>query len=102
MRRLRVPRSILCTQGAVSEAVARAMARGAIKHAGASYAVAVTGIAGPDGGVAGKPVGTVWFCWARMHGRRLHLEVERKHFRGDREAVRRKTVRWALAHLLRR
>lgn len=102
VRRLGVPRSILRTQGAVSEAVVRAMARGAIKGAGASHSIAVTGIAGPDGGVAGKPVGTVWFCWGAMHGRRLHLEVERKHFRGDREAVRRKTVRWALAHLLRR
>lgn len=102
IRRLGVPRSILRTQGAVSEAAARAMARGAIKSAGAAYAVAVTGIAGPEGGVAGKPVGTVWFCWGEMHGGRLHLEVERKHFRGDRELVRRKTVRWALAHLLRR
>jgi len=102
VRRLGVPRSILHTQGAVSEAVARAMARGAIKGAGASHSIAVTGIAGPEGGVAGKPVGTVWFCWGVMHGRRLRLEVERKHFRGDRELVRRKTVRWALAHLLRR
>jgi nicotinamide-nucleotide amidase len=102
VRQLGVPRSILRTQGAVSEAAARAMARGAIKRARASYSVAVTGIAGPDGGVPGKPVGTVWFCWGEMHGRNLHLEAERKHFRGDREAVRRKTVRWALAHLLRR
>jgi nicotinamide-nucleotide amidase len=102
VRLLGVPRSILRTQGAVSEAAARAMARGAIKGAGAAYSIAVTGIAGPDGGVAGKPVGTVWFCWGEMRGRRLHLEAERKHFRGDRELVRRKTVRWALAHLLRR
>ena len=100
-RQLGVPRSVLRDQGAVSEAVARAMARGALKIARASYSVAVTGIAGPDGAVPGKPVGTVWFCWGAMHGRRLHLEVERKHFRGDRELVRRKTVRWALAHLLR-
>jgi nicotinamide-nucleotide amidase len=102
VRQLSVPQSILRAKGAVSEAVARAMARGAIKNAGASYSIAVTGIAGPEGGVAGKPVGTVWFCWGEMHGKRLHLEVERKHFRGDRELVRRKTVRWALAHLLRR
>ncbi len=102
VRRLGVPRSALRTHGAVSEVVARAMARGAIKRAGASQAVAVTGIAGPDGGVPGKPVGTVWFCWAAMHGRRVHLEAERKRFRGNRETVRRKTVRWALAGLLRR
>jgi nicotinamide-nucleotide amidase len=101
VRRLGVPRSVLSTHGAVSEAVARAMARGALKRAGASHAVAVTGIAGPDGGVPGKPVGTVWFCWAQTHGRRLVLQVERRRFRGNREAVRRKTVGWALAHLLR-
>lgn len=102
VRRLGVPRSMLRIHGAVSEAVARAMARGALRRTGASHAVAVTGIAGPDGGVPGKPVGTVWFCWAEMRGRRLHLEVECKRFRGNREAVRRKTVRWALARLLRR
>jgi nicotinamide-nucleotide amidase len=100
-RRLGVPNSILRRHGAVSEAVARAMARGALKRVGASHAIAVTGIAGPDGGVPGKPVGTVWFCWAKLRGRRLVLEVERRRFRGDREAVRRKTVRWALARLLR-
>jgi len=100
-RRLGVRRSVLSAHGAVSEAVARAMARGALKQAGASHAIAVTGIAGPDGGVPRKPVGTVWFCWAKTRGRRVILEVERKRFRGNREAVRRKTVRWALAHLLR-
>jgi nicotinamide-nucleotide amidase len=101
VRQLGVPRSMLRTHGAVSEVVARAMARGAIKRAGASHAVAVTGIAGPEGGIPGKPVGTVWFCWGRAHGARVLLEVERKRFRGNREAVRRKTVRWALARLLR-
>jgi nicotinamide-nucleotide amidase len=101
VRQLGVPRSILRTQGAVSEVVARAMARGAIKRARASHAVAVTGIAGPGGEVPGKPVGTVWFCWARASGARVHFEVERKRFRGNREAVRHKTVRWALARLLR-
>jgi nicotinamide-nucleotide amidase len=101
VRRLGVPRAALRTHGAVSEVVARAMARGAIKRARASHAIAVTGIAGPDGGVPGKPVGTVWFCWARTYGGRVRLEAERKRFRGDRDAVRRKAVRWALARLLR-
>ncbi len=101
VRQLGVPRSVLRTHGAVSELAARAMARGAIKRAGASHSVAVTGIAGPDGGVPGKPVGTVWFCWARVCGRRVRLEVERKRFQGNRDAVRRKAVRWALARLLR-
>jgi nicotinamide-nucleotide amidase len=100
-RRLGVPRSVLEREGAVSEATARAMAQGALERTGASLAVAVTGIAGPGGGVPGKPVGTVWFCWVEARRGRLHTQVERKHFRGDREAVRRKTVRWALARLLR-
>ncbi len=99
---LGVRRAILKSDGAVSEAVARAMARGAIRRARASLAVAVTGIAGPGGGVPGKPVGTVWLCWAARHGRQIRFEAMRKYFRGDRETVRRKTVRQALALLLAR
>jgi nicotinamide-nucleotide amidase len=99
-KRLGVSRSVLKSDGAVSEAVARAMAQGALERAGASVAVAVTGIAGPDGGVPGKPVGTVWFCWAEKRGKRWRTRTERKLFRGDRETVRRRTVRWALARLL--
>ena len=102
VRQLGVPRSLLRTHGAVSEPVVRAMARGALRRARASHALAVTGIAGPDGAVPGKPVGTVWFCWARTSGTRVLLEVDRKRFRGNRETVRRKTVRLALAGLLRR
>lgn len=101
-RTLRVPRSVLERDGAVSRGAARAMARGALRRAGADLAVAVTGIAGPDGAVPGKPVGTVWFCWASKRGTGVRLVAERKHFRGDREAVRRKTVHHALAGLLRR
>jgi nicotinamide-nucleotide amidase len=100
VRRLGVRRSILKSDGAVSEAVARAMAKGALARSHATIAVAVTGIAGPDGGVPGKPVGTVWFCWGRRQGGRMRLRTERKCFRGNREAVRRKTVRWALMRLL--
>jgi nicotinamide-nucleotide amidase len=102
VRTLGVPRALLKREGAVSEAVARAMAAGALERTGATFAVAVTGIAGPGGAVPGKPVGTVWFCWAQKHGARVRLRVERKRFRGDREAVRRSTVRWALARLLNR
>ena len=98
-RSLGVPRSILAREGAVSAGTARAMARGALRRTGAALAVAVTGIAGPDGAVPGKPVGTVWFCWAQKHVARVRLRVERKRFRGNREAVRRSTVRWALARL---
>ena len=98
--RLGVPRSMLRKHGAVSEAVARAMAAGALKRTAADLAVAVTGIAGPDGGVPGKPVGTVWLAWAQRRGRRIDVAVQLKHFRGDRDAVRRKTVRAAFEGLL--
>src|ERR1700719_540039 len=100
--RLGVPRSVLRSDGAVSEAAVRAMAAGALRRTGAQLAVAVTGIAGPGGAVPGKPVGTVWLGWAERRGRRVHVVAELKHFRGDREAVRRKTVRAALQGLLRR
>ena len=102
VRRLGVAHSVLQSAGAVSNAVARAMACGALRRTGAQLAVAVTGIAGPDGAVPGKPVGTVWLCWAEQRGRRIRLTAQRKHFRGNREAVRRKTVRLALAGLLER
>lgn len=101
-RSLGVTRSLLHANGAVSESVARAMAIGALQRSGAEVAVAVTGIAGPDGAVPGKPVGTVWMAWAARRGRRLQVAAEVRHFRGDREAVRRKTVRAALAGLLKR
>jgi nicotinamide-nucleotide amidase len=100
IRRLRVPRAVLKTHGAVSEPVARAMAAGALQQSGAQLAVAVTGIAGPGGAVPGKPVGTVWLAWAVKRGRRVQVAAEVKHFKGDREAVRRKTVRAALLGLL--
>lgn len=102
VRCLGVSRRILQRQGAVSEAAVRAMAAGALRHAKADIAVAVTGIAGPGGAVPGKPVGTVWLGWARRRGRFIHVAVQSKHFRGAREAVRRKTVRAALEGLLRR
>ena len=100
VRRLGVPRAMLEAEGAVSGAVARAMAAGALERTGAQFAVAVTGIAGPDGAVPGKPVGTVWLCWAARRGRRVRVTALRRQFRGDRDAVRRKTVRLALAGLL--
>jgi nicotinamide-nucleotide amidase len=101
-RTLGVPLSVLRTQGAVSEATVRAMARGALERSGARMAVAVTGIAGPGGAVPGKPVGTVWLGWAERRGGGIRVAAQLRHFRGDREAVRRKTVRAALEGLLRR
>ena len=99
MRRLGVPRTLLENSGAVSEAVVRAMAKGALGRAQAQVAVAVTGIAGPDGAVPGKPVGTVWLAWAMRRGSAVRVTVQLRHFRGDRESVRRKTVRAALTGL---
>jgi nicotinamide-nucleotide amidase len=84
--------------GAVSEVVARAMAFGAVRHSRAKVSVAVTGIAGPSGGSAEKPVGTVWFGY--MIDGLLSSETQR--FDGDRAAVRSATVQHALAGLLRR
>jgi nicotinamide-nucleotide amidase len=98
--RLGVSRAVLAREGAVSEATARAMAAGALRRTGAKLAVAVTGIAGPGGAVPGKPVGTVWLAWAERRGRAMRVAVQLKHFRGGREAVRRKTVRAALQGLL--
>jgi nicotinamide-nucleotide amidase len=102
IQRLGVSRAVLRAHGAVSEAAVRAMARGALKRSGAQLSVAVTGIAGPGGAVPGKPVGTVWLGWAARRGRAIRVAVQLKHFRGDREAVRRKTVRAALVGLLAR
>ncbi len=89
---LGVDAALIETHGAVSESVARAMAFGAIRHSAAQVSIAVTGIAGPTGGSAAKPVGTVWFGFS-VQGR-LHSEMQ--HFEGDRAAVRQQTVAHAL------
>lgn len=101
-RRLGVPRAVLDKSGAVSQATARAMALGALKRSGAQIAVAVTGIAGPGGAVPGKPVGTVWLAWAVKRRRSIQVTAEFRRFKGDRETVRRKTVRAALLGFLAR
>jgi len=93
---LGVPAHVIARHGAVSEPVARAMARGAVAHARAHASVAVTGVAGPGGGSVDKPVGTVWFGW-HVPG---VTETECRHFDGDRAAVRAQTVAHALARLL--
>lgn len=95
---LGVPADLIAAHGAVSEPVARAMAAGARAHAPVQVAVAVTGVAGPSGGSADKPVGTVWLGWATPQG----VFTERQRFDGDRAAVRRATVAHALAGLLQR
>ena len=93
-----VSRELISRSGAVSEPVVRAMARGALSHSPADLALAVTGIAGPDGGSADKPVGTVWLGWIARTG----IErAEQYLFTGDREAVRRQSVVEALSGLIR-
>lgn len=96
-KQLGVCAELFTSVGAVSREVVEAMVRGAQAHSGARYAVAVSGVAGPDGGSAEKPVGTVWLAWG--DGERLHSV--RKQFAGDRQEVRRQTVEAALAGLLR-
>ena len=93
-----VSRELISRSGAVSEPVVRAMARGALSHSHAGLALAVTGIAGPDGGRADKPVGTVWLGWIARTGME---RVERYLFTGDRESVRHQSVVEALSGLLR-
>jgi nicotinamide-nucleotide amidase len=93
---LGVDAALIEAHGAVSESVARAMAFGAIRHSKAQVSIAVTGIAGPSGGSAAKPVGTVWFGFS-VHGQ-LHSETMR--FDGDRAAVRSQTVTHALQRVL--
>lgn len=93
---LGVDAALIAEHGAVSEPVARAMAAGAARHSQAQVAVAVTGVAGPTGGSADKPVGTVWFGFA-LPGL---LISEVMHFAGDRAAVRSATVHHALTRLI--
>lgn len=82
--------------GAVSEETAREMARGALERSAATIALSITGVAGPAGGSAGKPVGTVCLAWSR--GGEVHSETHR--FAGDRESVRRQSVIFALEGVL--
>jgi nicotinamide-nucleotide amidase len=92
--------STLAAHGAVSEATAREMAVGALETLGGQIAVAVTGIAGPDGGQPGKPVGTVWFGWAWREAGEIETRIALATFVGDREAVRRQTVERSLHELI--
>ncbi|MEY2918983.1 MAG: hypothetical protein RL261_288 [Pseudomonadota bacterium] len=98
---LDVPEGLLAQHGAVSEPIVRAMAAGVLARTGDSVAVAVSGVAGPDGGTADKPVGTVWLAWAwRERGGSFRMESRCERFAGGRDDVRRWTVRFALERLL--
>ena len=102
----------LAEAGAVSEATVREMAVGALERLGGDVAVAVSGIAGPDGGTSAKPVGTVWFAWALSGSQDVQdsagragrgaptVRTARHQFEGDRDAVRRQAVAVALQGVL--
>ncbi len=96
-KQLGVKKSILLKHGAVSAEVVTEMALGALEHSRASISVAVSGVAGPDGGNPEKPVGTVYMAWAQRNG---EVKTIRRHFEGDRNAVRSATVAAALQGIL--
>ncbi|MCX7193866.1 MAG: nicotinamide-nucleotide amidohydrolase family protein [Proteobacteria bacterium] len=90
---LGVAEATLVQYGAVSEAVVREMVSGALNHSTAQVALAVSGIAGPDGGTADKPVGTVWFAWGIVNA---VVRTQRHQIAGNRAEVRAQAVRIAL------
>lgn len=95
---LGVPLELIAAHGAVSEAVVRAMAQGACTRSGAQVSVAVSGIAGPSGASAQKPVGTVWLAWCVS----AQADAQCLHFSGDRHAVRQASTVHALRGLVQR
>lgn len=97
-RLLHVSEEMLERDGAVSDVVVNAMVAGACRDSGAQLGVAVSGVAGPDGGSDDKPVGTVWIAW----GSSEQQQAECFHLPGDRQAVREQAVREALAGLVAR
>ena len=94
---LGVKQKSLDTYGAVSEQVAKEMARGALRRSPAHLSVAITGIAGPTGGSKSKPVGLVWFAWAVRGG---DVQSREFRFKGDRTSIRRQSVAVALQGLI--
>lgn len=93
---LKVSKLMLDTYGAVSGPVVEQMAVGALAASNADYAVAVSGVAGPDGGSQEKPVGTVMICWITPHA----TKVERYQLQGDRQSIREQVIKISLQELL--
>jgi nicotinamide-nucleotide amidase len=89
---LGVKHRTLCGHGAVSETVVREMAEGALRLSGADIAVAVSGVAGPDGGSDEKPVGTVWFAWSMRGPAGITTDTDLRRFEGNRDSIRMQTV----------
>lgn len=94
---LDVKTATLDQYGAVSQQVAHEMAEGALANSQAEVAIAITGIAGPDGGSLTKPVGTVWFGWSGNH---MNTVTDVRNFAGDRQAVREQAIQFALETLI--
>lgn len=94
---LGVDAETIAQHGAVSEQTALAMAAGALEHSRSDIAAAITGIAGPDGGTAEKPVGTVCFAWATANGRTISSTLR---FDGDRQRIRTASVKTVFEGLL--
>jgi len=94
---LGVKATTLDKDGAVSEAVAREMAEGALKNSEADISIAITGIAGPDGGTKEKPVGTVWIALAKK-GKETITALH--HYQGDRFEIRERTIESALHQII--
>ena len=82
----------LAEHGAVSEAVVREMAEGTLRLSGADISIAVSGVAGPDGGSDEKPVGTVWFAWSMRGPRGITTDTDLQRFEGNRESIRMQSV----------
>jgi nicotinamide-nucleotide amidase len=99
-RDLGVSLESLDTHGAVSEAVVLELALGALDAGGADRAIAISGVAGPDGGTLRHPVGEVWFGQAARTEDRPRTGAQRRQWQGDRDAVRRQSVGFALEWLL--
>ena len=99
---LGVKNRTLVEHGAVSEPVVLEMAEGALCLSGADVSVAVSGVAGPDGGSEEKPVGTVWFAWAMRGPGGIASDAELLHFEGNRESIRMQTVIHGLKGVQRR
>ena len=97
-RMLGVETILLETYGAVSAHTVEAMARGAQARSGAHVALAISGIAGPEGGTEDKPVGTVWFAWVTPDS--PHPYTQCSYFEGDRQSIRQQAIVYGLQRLL--
>lgn len=95
-----VPKELIERYGAVSEEVAKAMAEGVLKNSLAQVSVAITGIAGPGGGSANKPVGMVCFAWGMRTNDLIQTRSQTKRFSGDRESIREQACVYAIESLL--